>query len=214
VAATGNVKLKVDFAGWASGMTAWLDPNSNIFIIAYPEAVQNWSGTNAACKYQRFQIYVGWYSALTPIPIWHWDNVGSVVYGHLGTFNYTTPGQSLPSMAQHWREDGGSGWVYYPDVVIGTEYLGNDGATPVGTVCSSGAHAHMESFSAHAYGATLEHHGTGPDFYWTNHVEYPPGYPQGPSPLGPKSPSQGYSATYVGGWAHFLGGNTIVPGMW
>jgi hypothetical protein len=122
-------------------------------IYAYLSFRGNWNGSDAACYFTRYEIYVEFYDVSGN---YHWDNIGRVTMGHLTSWNQSVGTYINPNTSR--SSGGGSTISYISGVYIGDTYAGSGG-------CSSGTHAHVEGVTYHGYGAQYEWHGEGPDMF-------------------------------------------------
>ena len=212
VAGTGDAYLRVNYAGYASGYSLEVKPGTAIILEGYVLYEGNFSGSNAACDYQQIDIYVTW-TSMSGTQRTH--KVGQIVYAHCSDANWNyNQGDWIYSDASIANGNGTGGTIYYyANRKIGTVYNGDDGSD--GDICSSGAHAHVEVYSYHSWGAEYEWWGEGPDYYVDYHVHGP----VGPTPTS-STENSAYAASTPqdsvsgGTVVAFIGGGTNAFTIW
>lgn len=211
IVGTGTSYLRVNYAGYATGYDPAIKPNSDVTFRAYVSGSGNFSGSNAACKWRIFDIQVTWMDVNNVVH--NWDTMGKVFLAHI---NFSSDADIFDTIT--WTHQqvnaNGTGSSYYIDKSIGTVYNGDDGAG--GDICSSGAHSHVGTYSAHNWGVQYEWHGYGPDYYYDYHVHGPCATPTAYAdpPCGSFSTLTPYSSVSGGTVVGFIGGGYGDYSMW
>jgi hypothetical protein len=190
VTGTGGGYLYMNYAGYGSGASVTPNQSRPIAIYGYVAYQGTWSG-QAACVYQRYEIWVEYYDTGGT---YHFEKVGYQTIGHAVNWAYSTGSWIYPNASRSLPE---GGTVSYVDgAYIGDTYQGS----PVS--CNGGTHLHLEAYSAHDYGAQYEWHGEGPESfnYSTAHL-----HQSWPSPW-----DDATWGTVMG----FVGGGSYSVSMW